>query len=294
LGEIYSMTGFGRASAQQKDYRVTAEIRTVNNRYVDISARISRSLNEYEADAKEIIRKYLNRGRIYLTLNDLSPRIRIGEVRLDEALTSALLDHLREISQKLGLKEDVNLQHLLPFAEVIHEDGIEDIPTELFEVAEEALIASLEKLKKMRQREGAAIGLDIKNRLKKIEESVTKAEALAEGNSKKRLEKLMERLNALVDLHDLDAQRIETEAALIADKSDITEELVRLKIHCSEFKRILSEGSPCGRKLDFLMQEMNRELNTASSKADLAEMSHLVVDMKEELERMREQAQNVE
>ena len=294
MGEIFSMTGFGRASAQKQDYLVTVEIRTVNNRYLDISSRISRSLSEYEADAKEIIRKHLNRGRIYVAMNDLTPRMRIGEVRLDEGLTSALLDHLRDISKKLKLNEEISLQHLLPFADLIHEDGLDEIPPELFEVAEEALISALNKLKKMRLREGSAMETDFRERLKIIVEGVAKAELLAVDNSKKRMEKLLDRLNSLVTLNDLDSQRLETEVALIADKTDITEELVRLKIHCREFDRILSKGSPCGRKLDFLMQEMNRELNTASSKADLAEMSLIVVEMKEELERMREQAQNVE
>ena len=294
MGELLSMTGFGRNSAQRNDLHVTAEIRTVNNRYLEISSRISRSLSDFEIKAKEIIRSYLDRGRIYLVLNDLSPRIRISEARLDEALSEALLEHLRNLSHKLGLKDEVTLQHILPFADDIRGESFDEIPSELFEVAGEALEGALQKLKNMRRREGSALESDFRQRLSNIELGIEKAESIADNNTKIRLEKLRERISSLIQMKELDPYRLEIEAAILADKSDITEELVRLKSHCSQFAKILDKGSPCGRKLDFLVQEMNRELNTSSSKADIAEMSHLVVEMKEGLERIREQAQNVE
>jgi uncharacterized protein (TIGR00255 family) len=288
------MTGFGRGSAQRQDLIVSSEIRSVNNRYLELSFRTSRSLNGFENRAKEILRKHLNRGRIFINLNDLSPRIRMGEVKLDSDITSSLYQHLADIKRGLDLKGDITLDHILNFSDEIREEFINDIPGELFDVAEESLLLALEKLKNMRQREGEALAEDLMQRLGSIEKGVEKAQLLTSGNAEKRLEKLKERLTMIIGTQDLDQQRVEMEMAIIADKYDITEELVRLKSHCKQFHKIMKSGSPCGRRMDFLMQEMNRELNTASSKADIAEMSHLVVELKEELERMREQSQNVE
>ena len=288
------MTGFGRDSAQKNDLMVISEIRSVNNRYLEISSRISKSLAGFESRAKEIIRNYLSRGRVFLVLTDLSPKIRMGEVKLDVNITGALHKHLTEIKNRLNLKDNVTLDHILAFAPEIHDESCAEIPGELFEVAEEALESALRKLHNMRRREGEALEQDFNLRIENIEKGVLSAESLTDRNALKRLEKLRERIAGLTGVNDLDPQRLEMEVALLADKYDITEELVRLKSHSSHFRKIMEHGSPCGRRLDFLMQEMNRELNTTASKADIAEMSHLVVEMKEELERMREQAQNVE
>ena len=294
MSGFLSMTGFGRFEAQSGDFHAAAEIRAINNRFLEVSTKISRSLCDFEFRAKEIIREYLKRGRIYLILNDLSPSTRMGEVRLDEELSSGLLEHLRELSSKLNLKGEVTLQHLLPFIEEIHEDGIVSVPPELFIVAEQALIGALEKVGEMRTLEGAALKKDFLKRLNTIEEGIKRAGELAQDNTAVRLEKIKERIEALMGYQELDPQRLETEAVFLADKSDITEELVRMKSHHSQFKKIVMSGGPCGRRLNFLIQEMNRELNTASAKAGITELSHLVVEMKEELEKMREQAQNVE
>ncbi len=294
MGEFSSMTGFGRFEAQKGNLHVAAEIRAVNNRFLEISSKISRSLCDFEYRAKEIIRSHLKRGRIYLVLNDLSPSTRIGEVRLDENLSQALLEHLQELSEKLNLKGAVTLQHLLPFIEEIHADSMASVPLELFDAAETALLGAVEKVGEMRRMEGAALKTDFLERLDRIEVGIEKAGDLAADNAANRLEKIKERIETLLTYKELDPQRLEMEAVYLADKSDITEELVRLRSHHGQFKKIVMSGGPCGRRLNFLIQEMNRELNTASAKAGITELSHLVVDMKEELEKMREQAQNVE
>jgi len=288
------MTGFGRGSAQNQDLIVSSEIRSVNNRYLELSFRTSRSLNGFENRAKEILREHLDRGRIFIIINDLSPRIRMGEVKLDSEITSALYEHLADIRRSLNMKGDITLDHILNFSDEIREERLNDIPEELFDVAEESLKAAIAKLKNMRQMEGAVLVDDLRQRLVNIEKGIENARLITSDNTEKRLGKLNERLVLLTGTKEFDPQRMEMELAIIADKYDITEELVRLKSHCKQFNKIMNSGSPCGRRMDFLLQEMNRELNTASSKADLTEMSHLVVEMKEELERMREQTQNVE
>jgi uncharacterized protein (TIGR00255 family) len=178
--------------------------------------------------------------------------------------------------------------------EDIRQEISEAAQPELFALAEKTLTEALENLTLMRKQEGQALLLDLGKRLANIETGLSKTISMAKNNSQIRLEKLRERIRALIGIKELDPYHLELEVALLADKYDINEELVRLKSHCDQFRSIVETGSPCGRKLDFLIQEMNRELNTTAAKADIADMSHLVVEMKEELERMREQAQNVE
>ena len=294
MGELLSMTGFGHAEAQLNDYRAAAEIKAVNNRYLEISAKISPSLYQFEARAKEIIRDRIGRGRVFLVLNDLSPSLRIGEVCLDESLCRALLQHLREISQNIGLEGEITLDHLFPFAEYLHSTESTEVIPELLEAAEAALKSAVNNLGEMRRNEGFALKEDFLSRLRNIEIGVEKCEGLALTNPQRQLEKLRERIAELLGNNELDPYRLEMEAVILADKLDITEELVRLKSHCGQFRKILEEGSPCGRRFIFLIQEMHRELNTSSAKADMPELSYLVVEMKEELEKMREQSQNVE
>ena len=288
------MTGFGRAEAQLNDYRTAVEIKTVNNRYLEISAKISPSLYQFEVRAKEIIRDSIGRGRVFLTLNDLSPRLRFGEIRLDESLCRALLQHLREISKNLGLDGEITLDNLIPFAEYLHSTESTGAAPELMEAAETALKSAVEELTEMRRAEGKALKEDFLSRLQNIETGVEKCKSLAEMNPQRKLERLKERIAELLRNNELDPFRLEMEAVILMDKLDITEELVRLKSHCGQFRKILEDGSPCGRRFNFLIQEMHRELNTSSAKADMPELSHLVVEMKEELEKMREQSQNVE
>jgi uncharacterized protein (TIGR00255 family) len=288
------MTGFGRAEAQRTDLHVWVEIKAFNNRYLEISSKVSPSLSEFELRAKEIIRKYLDRGRIFLLMNDLSPRFRLQAIRLDESLSRSLVEHLKKLNASLGLKSKISIEHLLPFLEQLQLNELNEIQPELLEVAEEAMKKALEQLNIMRRQEGRALKEDLLQRLDILQKAMSETEQLAYENSKRRRESLQERIKSLLALPELDPNRMELEVALLADRLDITEELVRLKSHCEQFRKMVENGGPCGRRLNFLVQEMNRELNTTSAKAVLPEISHLVVEMKEELERMREQAQNVE
>ena len=294
MGDLLSMTGFGRADAKANDLHVVAEVKAVNNRYLEISSKTSPTLTEFDLRAKELSREYLDRGRIFMMVTDLSPRMKLEAIRLNEGMTRSLLTHLEELSGSLGFNEKITFQDIIPFAEQLHQNGFSETAPELASVAEQALKEALEKLTRMRRAEGKSLKEDFIMRLDGIEKGLADCEALAQGNTERRMEKLQERIQTLLGMQELDAYRLEMEAVLMSDRLDITEEFVRMHSHCKQFRKIVHQGSPCGRRMSFLIQEMNRELNTASAKADLPELSHLVVEMKEELERMREQAQNVE
>jgi uncharacterized protein (TIGR00255 family) len=294
LNHLLSMTGFGRGEAVLEDLHVAAEVKTVNNRYLEISTKISPTLYDFELRAKEVLRKYLERGKVYLTITDISPRTKLEAVRLDEELTRTLLEHLNGLSAKLGLQEKLTLRDIIPFAEQLQQNSFISAPEELAETAEKALETALINLTGMRKAEGNALREDFLMRLEMLEKGLKQCGSYAEGNTSRRLSKLHDRLQVLLGMKDLDPYRLEMESVLLADRLDITEEVVRMQSHCQQFRKIVEEGGPCGRRLGFLVQEMNRELNTASAKADLPELSHLVVEMKEELEKIREQAQNVE
>lgn len=288
------MTGFGRGEAVLNDLHVVVEVKTVNNRYMEISSKISPSLYDFEYRAKEVMRKYLERGKVYLNITDVSPRTKLEAVRLDEELTRTLLEHLNELSAQTGSSEKLSVKDIIPFAEQLQQNALYTAPEELAETAEKALEIALANLTNMRKAEGKALKDDFDTRLRQLEEGLEQCKSLASGNTGRRMEKLKDRLQILLGMKELDPYRLEMEAVLLTDRLDITEEVVRMQSHCAQFRKMLDAGGPCGRKLGFLLQEMNRELNTSSAKADMPELSHIVVEMKEELEKMREQAQNVE
>ncbi|MBC8277728.1 MAG: YicC family protein [FCB group bacterium] len=294
MGDLLSMTGFGRADAKANDLHVAAEVKTVNNRYLEISSKTSPTLTEFELRAKELTREYLDRGRVFMMVSDLSPRMKLEAIRLNEGMTRSLLAHLEELSKSLGFRDEITFQDLIPFAEQLHQNGFSGTTPELADLAEQALRTALENLTRMRRAEGKSLKEDFIMRLDSIEKGLAECEAMVAGNTDRRMEKLRDRIQTLLGMQELDTYRLEMEAVLMTDRLDITEEIVRMQSHCKQFRKIVNHGGPCGRRMGFLIQEMNRELNTASAKADLPELSHLVVEMKEELERMREQAQNVE
>ena len=288
------MTGFGRASEKSGELYITSEVRSVNNRYLETSIKLPRHLAGFETRAREILGSRINRGRIYLTISDLSTHTRLEEVKLDMNLCRAAADDLRKVAKELQLNGEIKLEHILHFAEHLTSEKEWDIPDRLLQLAENALMKSVEQLNEMREQEGEHLRRDLYERLHNLKKSIAQISVLAENNAQIKLNKLKERIALLADTKELDPGRMEMEAALLVDKVDITEELVRLHSHFEMFDDLLQSGSPCGRKITFIIQEINRELNTASAKSGLPEVSHLVVDMKEELERMREQVQNVE
>lgn len=292
---IASMTGFGRGTAQIEQVSVTVELRSVNNRFCEVSARLPQSLSAHESEVQTLIKSNFDRGRIYVNvqLEKTSEDVLPIDVDLEAARAyGQLLERLREAVQ---IDEPVRLEHVLRFSEVftIPEEP-DDQENTAWEAAKAALVAAIEKLRTMRREEGRALEAELLARLDDMAQDLTLVETHAPERLVQARERLYARLEEFFTDERLDRDRLEQEITLLADKLDVTEECVRLHSHIQLFREAIANNDAVGRKLNFIAQEMNREVNTIGSKANNAEIAHVVVQMKETLEKIREQVQNVE
>jgi uncharacterized protein (TIGR00255 family) len=292
---IYSMTGYGRGEASDQGVRVAAEVRTLNSRFFDFSFRASRSLQNFEGELREFCRNRIRRGKLSLSLLD----VRTGEApatpRLDMSAARRLAQELSALRSELGLEGGLTLDHLLHFPEMLNPVEDPDLASLLLRLAREATDTALTDLCRMRQEEGAALASDMLARLAIIEASLDEVARLQPEVPVRALEKLRERVRRLALPQAYDDYRLEMELAILADRLDINEEIVRLRGHLEAFRRTLrSPEGIAGKRLEFLLQEMHREANTIGSKTASLEISHLGVKMREEIERLREQVQNIE
>ncbi|MDX1546063.1 MAG: YicC/YloC family endoribonuclease [Rhodothermales bacterium] len=293
---IASMTGFGRGSAHAHGITATVELRSVNNRFLDVSVRMPRSLAEHEADVQAALKDAFERGRITVA-------VQLEREADEEALPVAvnapvaraygrLLERLREAA---GIETPVTLDQVLRYSDVL--TTAEEPPeaaAEAWAVVREALADAMEALRTMRRQEGAALHADLTARLDALEATLEDVERRAPLRIEEARARLHERLRAVLDDARIDPDRLELEVALVADKLDVTEECVRLRSHLALFREALGGGEAVGRRLNFLTQEIHREVNTIGSKANDPQVAHLAVGMKEVVEKIREQVQNVE
>ncbi len=296
---LKSMTAFGRARAVSSSGRldITAELKSVNSRYLDCTVRLPRMYTFMEDKIKNLLSEMgVTRGKIEVYVGiDVIEQTGV-EVSLDKEAAKSYLDALICLRDTFGLKDDISVMSVAQnrdlFAVRKPEDDLERDWQEVKPVVAEA-IASFNA---MREREGERLCADLAKKADAIEENAAKVAALSEADIASYPAKLEQRIRQLLTDFDVEIaeQRILTEAAIFADKAAIDEELVRLSSHFTALREILASSEPSGRKLDFLMQEINRETNTIGSKAANAEIAHLVVDMKTELEKIREQIQNLE
>lgn len=292
---IRSMTGFGRGTATEGGYVATAEVRSVNSRYLEASIRMPRALSLLESKVNEIVQKRLSRGKVNVTVTlETTAGGSPVSVQPDLALARAIYDAAEELRTHIGLRDAVTLDSLLKNTELIVVQHAE-IEDELSErLVSEAVHGALDELDAMRQSEGDALARDFRERLDALATLLVTVEQRAPERvteAKARLEERVAKL--LTGEHPVDEQRIAQEVAIIADRYDITEECVRFRSHIEQYRALMNEQQP-GRRLNFLLQELNREANTIGSKANDAEIAHVVVQMKEEIERIREQVQNIE
>jgi len=294
MSAIYSMTGFASYSDKLQDNEISCEVRSVNSRYLEIYLKVPKALSEFEDRLKEIVRQKVKRGKLNIIINFSSLTPALQNLKVDEnsvLLFKNLLNQIREIA---GIQDPIRLEHLLEFKEIISfEEQIEE-EAEIFKALSEVLNQTLDALNVNRQSEGENLKLDIMERLKNIERLAQEIEIAGKDNAKIEFKKLYNRILSLIEEKKLEPNRLELELALISDRVDITEEIVRLKSHVQLFKENLEEGSPIGKKLNFILQEMHREANTIASKSTVLEVSHRIVEIKEEIERIREQVQNIE
>jgi uncharacterized protein (TIGR00255 family) len=288
------MTGYGRGEAARKGISVAIELRSVNSRFLEVTTRLPRSLSLRENEIKEIVRKKISRGKVNLLVT--VEREKDGQLPLAINATAAreyykLLNKLRKT---VKLKESVKLEHLLRFSEVLEQPVLDGADEDEWEVVQKALDNALDDLAQMRRNEGEELKKDFQERLAVIEQTLGRIEILSKEQVPTERTRLRERIQQILDNQTVDENRLEMELALMADRLDVTEECVRFRSHNKFFLLALDDKEPAGRKLNFLVQEMNREANTIGSKSSASEIAHLVVGVKEELERIREQLQNIE
>ena len=289
-----SMTGFGRGEAERDGYRFTVEIKTVNHRYFEPSIRLSRQLAALEANVRNLLKETIVRGKtdVYISFVDHSDQQ--GMVSINEPLLESYVTRLREAAAKLDLRDTLCAGDILRFPDVLsQEDNNEDADT-LWPILKEALDQALEHLNAMRVKEGEHLKADLLEKISTLEtchtELVSQAPLVVEAYK----EKLHARMDELIDKGTLDPGRLEAEVTVFADKCAIDEELTRLSSHFTQFRQTVELAEPVGRKLDFLTQELNRETNTIASKANALKISRTALDMKNEIEKIREQIQNIE
>jgi uncharacterized protein (TIGR00255 family) len=291
---LKSMTGFGRAEGETTLGRVVVESRSVNHRYCDINTKLPKRLSFFENRIKEIIRSQVSRGRI-----DVSLRLdTVGEEKVQLSVDLELAQQyyrvFQDLREKLQLKDEVTLNLLAGAKDLItakEESGdIEPYWQEILPILKQ----SFKNMDDMKRLEGESLTKDLQQRLEHIAQQLQIIKQQFPSHLKANLSRLHERLRSLLEGMEIDPSRFQQEIAFLAERTDITEEIVRAESHLAQFSSLLEGNEPVGRKMDFLLQEIHREVNTVSSKANDAEISQRVVEMKSELEKIREQVQNIE
>ena len=292
---IRSMTSFGRSNSEEGKKRFfTVEMKSVNSRYLDANIRMPKSLISLEEEIRKMINNSLSRGKVDVFVNLKTYNEGNGVPKVDINLAQGYLQCLKEIEEKLGVKNDISVMQIARLPEVItvveEEDKIEEIWQEIRPLIEE----SLNMMISMREAEGNKLKEDILSKITTVEELVSKVEEFADDIPKVFKVKLEERLKELLGNVDIDENRVAMEVCMFADKSTVDEEIIRLRSHINQVRETLKLNEPVGRKLDFIVQEMNRETNTIGSKSSDIKMTNIVIDIKNILEKIREQVQNIE
>lgn len=289
-----SMTGVGSGEVQKNGSSVSVELKSVNNRFLEISCRLPSYLAPFESEIRIIARRHIQRGKLYVTVSVQTEAESSLGIRVDSRMAQSIRRLLDDVRKATGVEEEIHLEHVLQFSEIFESMKAENNHEETWLLVKEALGLALEDLKGMRKEEGAVLVADIVGRLDCLKENLKKIENIARKNVDVAYEKMTRRIQNMLKDIELNEDRLNTEIVLMADKMDVTEECIRLRSHYEMFQRILDEETTVGKKLNFLLQEMNREANTISNKAINTEISHLVVETKEEIEKLREQVQNLE
>ena len=291
---IKSMTGFGRGIYENEGREYLVEIKSVNNRYNDISIKMPRSLMYLEENIKKLILNNISRGKIdvFITFNNNSD---LGKsIKLNTDLAKKYIYELKKLSKEADIIDNINIMDISKFPDVmnikIEEDSEEIIEHELTI----ALNKALESLIDMRQKEGMKIKQDLENRIDIVSKKIIEISSISSGLVEEYIVKLETRIKEILKTDVVDESRLAQEVVIYSDKCSVEEEITRLNSHISQFLNLTNENMAIGKKLDFLIQEMNRETNTIGSKANNLEITNLVVDIKTELENVREQIQNIE
>ena len=290
---IYSMTGYGKGSISKNKTSAEVEVKSVNSRFFEVSLKLPSILFPYDYEIREFIKNKVQRGKVSVVIHFKKDGVENGYVTIDE---NKLLNHLsliKKIKKAAGIKDEITLEHLLSSKEIFTSQDAELSKAE-FDIVKSALNKALDKLMLMKKKEGAELSRDLSARIENIISNVSAIETEFRKSINEYHVKLKQRIQELTGNVELNEDRLNIELALIADRADITEECVRLRSHLKFFKETLKNEKEPGKKLNFLCQEMNRETNTISSKSISTSIIHSSVLIKEEIEKIREQIQNIE
>ena len=291
---IKSMTGFGRSVYENEGREYLIEIKSVNNRFSDFNIKMPRSFNYLEEKIKKEVLKSVTRGKVdlYITFNNNSDKGKT--IKLNTEIAKVYIDELKKLSKEAEIIDNINIMDISKFPDVLNikmeEDSEEIIEKELMVALDEAIRSFID----MREKEGTKIKQDFENRIKIISEKVEQISNISTGLVEEYIVKLETRIKELLKTDVVDQTRLAQEVVIYSDKCSVQEELTRLRSHIGQFLSLTNENTAIGKKLDFLIQEMNRETNTIGSEANNLEITNLVVDIKTELENIREQVQNIE
>jgi len=290
---IESMTGYGKASLLSERFTIESEIKSINSRFLDISLRMPKTLYDKEIEFRNLIKQNINRGKVTLNIFLKYDDVDNGFPNYDEKNLKGVVELLQKIKTDSGISGEVQISDIMAFQNLIFKDSSENSDEE-FDLVKKTVLDSIGKLKKMREEEGKLLVKDLLERVSKIEIVVEEISNLGRKSVIEYFEKLKDRAKELVENLSDNDERLKMELALLSEKYDITEETVRLNSHIDQFKQTLSKSVEVGKKLNFVIQEMNREANTINNKSVSLEISNRGMVIKEELEKIREQIQNIE
>ena len=290
---IKSMTGYGKASIEENNRNYQVEIKTINHRYLDISVKMPRILSYLEEEIKKEISTKIKRGKVDVFINFENNSKEGINIKINTEIAKIYIEQLKNLAKQEGIMDNIEVTEISKFPDVLNIQNTQDDENIKIEVLKTVQQAT-QKLVEMREFEGEKIAKDLLNRINKIEEKVEKISHLSTGLIDEYIVKLKERINKILQNQELDELRLAQEVVIYADKSSVQEEVTRLNSHIQQFKNLLNSDTNVGKKLDFLIQEMNREINTIGSKANNLEITNEVINVKTELEDVREQVQNIE
>lgn len=291
---IKSMTGFGRSTYENDGREYIVEIKSVNNRFNDINIKMPRNLNYLEEKIRKQILNNISRGKVEVSIQ-LNNNSDLGKkINLNTDIANRYIEELKKLTEETNIIDNINIMDIAKFPDVLNikidEEAEEIIEKELFIALDSAINSFLD----MRQKEGSKIKVDLEKRIEVIKQKIEQVSSISTGLVDEYVVKLETRIKELLKTDVVDQTRLAQEVVIYSDKCSVEEEITRLKSHISQFLNLLNENIAIGKKLDFLIQEMNRETNTIGSKANNLEITNFVVDIKTELENIREQIQNIE
>jgi uncharacterized protein (TIGR00255 family) len=291
---MQSMTGFGKAEYKDKKHSLAIELSSVNNRFLEYNIRLPRELGGLEPMIKETIGRHVDRGKINVNVNFDDYGISLNRLVLNEPMADDIYEKLNNLKERYNLTGEIDINHFLTFPDIFKIEKPSDLEKLLWPLVEKALKDALKKLIAMRRKEGENLKRDVSSRLKLLSGYIAEIVENASSNREAHKESLERRIGDIIKDHELDRLRLEEEVAYIVERADITEEAVRFESHLKQFRGALRQAGPAGKKLTFILQELNREANTIGAKCSDSEIARKVVDIKDELEKIREQVQNIE